>query len=61
MCVCARFYCPYIMWTKHRRSTLPNIRVAYNNVNLTILDGSRRSSASAIYVTNNIHNFEKLI
>ena len=41
---------------KHKH--LSKIRVAYNNVYRKILGVSRRSSASAMFVTNDIPNFE---
>ena len=52
---CTVFCCPYF-WTNHKKTTLSKIRVAYNNV-YRILDVSRRSSASAMFVTSEIPNF----
>ena len=37
------------------------IRVAYNDLYRTILHVSRRSSASEMFVKNNIPNFESLL
>ena len=54
---CTIFYCPYF-WTNYKKTTLSKIRVAYNNVYRKILGVSRRSSASAMFVTNDIPNFE---
>ena len=54
---CTILYCPYF-WTNYKKTTLSKIRVAYNNVYRKILGVSRRSSASAMFVTNDIPNFE---
>ena len=54
---CTIFYCPYF-WTNYKKTTLSKLRVAYNNVYRKILGVSRRSSASAMFVTNDIPNFE---
>ena len=54
------FYCPYF-WTNYKKTTFSKIRVAYNNVYQKILGVSRRSSASAMFVTNNISNFEAFL
>ena len=55
-----RSYCPYF-WTNYKKTTFSKIRVAYNNIYQKILAMSRRSSASAMFVTNNIPNFEALL
>ena len=54
---CTILYCPYF-WTNYKKTTLSKIRVAYNNVYRKILGVSRRSSDSAMFVTNNISSFE---
>ena len=57
---CTTFYCPYF-WTQYNKATFSKLRVAYNNVYRKILGLCRRSSASEMFVTNNILNFEALI
>ena len=57
---CTVFYCLYF-WTNHKKTTLSKIRVAYNNVYRKILGVSRRSSATAMFVTNDIPNFEAFL
>ena len=57
---CAVFYCPYF-WTNYMKTTFSKIRVAYNNVYRKILGVTRRSSASAMFVTNDIPNFEAFL
>ena len=56
---CTVFYCPYF-WTNYNKTTFSKIRVAYN-VHRKILGVSRRSSASAMFVTNDIPNFEAFL
>ena len=53
------FYCPYF-WTVYKKATFSKIRVAYNNVYRKLLDLCHRSSASEMFVMNNISNFEAL-
>ena len=57
---CTVFYCPYFL-TNYKKITFSKIRVAYNNVYRKILGVSRRSSASAMFVTNVITNFEAFL
>ena len=57
---CTTFYCPYF-WTQYKKATFSKLRVAYNNVYRKILGLCRRSSASEMFVTNNILNFEALM
>ena len=54
------FYCPYFL-TQYKKATLWKLRVAYNNVYRKILGLCRRSSASEMFVTNNILNFKALM
>ena len=54
------FYCPYFR-TVHKKATFFKIRVAYNTVYRKLLGLCRRSSASEMFVMNNISNFEALI
>ena len=44
-----------------KKATFSKLRVAYNNVYRKILGLCRRSSASELFATNNILNFEALI
>ena len=57
---CNVFYCPYF-WTQYKKTTFSKIRVAYNNVYRKILGVSRRSSASGMFVCNDIPNFEAFL
>ena len=57
---CTTFYCPYF-WTQYKKVTFSKLRVAYNNVYRKILGLCRRSSASEMFLTNNILNFETLM
>ena len=56
---CGSFYCSHL-WTCYKRSSFSKIRVAYNFYR-KILHVPGRSSASAMFVENNIPNFECLI
>ena len=44
-----------------KKNTFSKIRVAYNNVHRKLLGLCRRSSASEMFVMNNIPNFQALI
>ena len=55
---CTTFYCPYF-WTQYKKATFSKLRVAYNNVYRKILCLCRRSTASEMFATNNILNFEE--
>ena len=57
---CTVCYLPYF-WANYQKTTFSKIPVAYNNVYGKILDVSRRSSASAMFVTKDIPNFEALL
>ena len=56
---CTVFYSSYF-WTNYKKTTFPKIRVAYNNVYRKILDVPKRGSASTMFVSNSIPNFEAL-
>ena len=56
-CFCTVFYCSYF-FTQYKKTTFSKIRVAYNNVYRKILGVSRRASASGMFVSNDIPNFE---
>ena len=57
---CGSFYCSYL-WSQYNKSSFSKIRVAYNNLYRKILHVSPRSSASKMFVDNNIPNFEALL
>ena len=57
---CGLFYYGYL-WTQFNKSTISKIRVAYNDLYRKILHVSRRSSASEMFVKNNIPSFESLL
>ena len=57
---CSVFYCPYF-WTNYKKTIFSKIRVAYNNIYRKILGVSRCSSASDMFVTNDIPNFEAFL
>ena len=57
---CTTFYCPYF-WTQHKKATFSKLRVAYNNVYRKVFGLKRRSSATEMFVLNNISNFEALM
>ena len=58
---CTVVYCPYF-WTNCKKATFSKIReFASNNVYRKILGVSSRSSTSAMFVTNDIPNFEAFL
>ena len=57
---CTVFYCPYFV-TNCKKATFSNIPVASNIVYRKILGVSSRSLASAMFVTNDIPNFEAFL
>ena len=57
---CGSFCCSYL-WTQFNKTTISKIRVAYNDLYRKSLHVSRRSSASEMFVKNNIPNFESLL
>ena len=56
---CSSFYCSYL-WTHYNKASFSKIRVALD-LYRKILHVSRRSSASAMFVNNNIPTFKWLI
>ena len=50
-------YCSYL-WCRFNRDSLSKLRVAYNNIYRKILGYNRRDSASNMFVTHRIDNFE---
>ena len=57
---CTCFYCPFL-WTHYKKSTNSKLRVAFNNVYRRILKLPFRSSASTMYVVNNIDSISILV
>ena len=57
---CTCFYCPFL-WTHYKKSNYSKLRVAFNNVYRRILKLPSRSSASTMYVVNNIDSLEVLV
>ena len=57
---CACFYCPFL-WIHYKKSNYSKLRVAFNNVYRRILKLPSRSSASTMYVVNNIDSLEVLV
>ena len=57
---CGSFYCSYL-WTHYNKASFSKTRIAYNDLYRKILHVSRRSSASSMFVNNNIRTFECLI
>ena len=57
---CGSFYFGY-SWTQYKKSLFSNIRFAYNNLYRKIVHVSPRSSASKMFVDNNVPNFEALL
>ena len=56
---CGSFYCSYL-WAQYNKSSFSKIRVAYNHYR-KILHVPPRSSASKMFVDNNILNLEALL
>ena len=57
---CTVFYCPYF-WTHHKKTTFSKIKVAYRNAYQKTLGVFKRASASGMFVSNNIPNFEAFL
>ena len=54
---CTALYCPFL-WNDYKKS---KIRVAFNNAYRNIFRLPKRGSASAMYGTHNICNFEAML
>ena len=54
---CTSFYCCYL-WTAYKKSTFDKLRVDFNNTYRRVLNLPWRCSASAMYVTFIMQNFE---
>ena len=54
---CTVFFRLYF-WIHYKKTTFSTVKVAYNNVYRKILEVSRRASASGMFVSNDIPNFE---
>ena len=57
---CTSFYCGYL-WSDYKAKTFSKLRVAFNNVYRKVLGLPTWSSASEMYATHNIENFEALL
>ena len=57
---CTSFYCGYL-WSDYKASSFSKLRVAFNNVYRRVLGLPPWSSASGMYATHNIENFEALL
>ena len=57
---CTALYCPFL-WNDYKKSTFSKIRVAFNNAYRKIFGLPGRSSASTMYATHNICNFETML
>ena len=57
---CTALYCPFL-WNDYKKSTFSKIRVAFNNAYRKIFGLPKWSSASAMYATHNICNFETML
>ena len=57
---CMALYCPFL-WNDYKKSTFSKIRVAFNNAYRKIFGLPKRSSASTMYATHNICNFETML
>ena len=57
---CTSFYCGYL-WSDYKAKTFGKLRVAFNNVYRRVLGLPTWSSASEMYATHNIENFEALL
>ena len=57
---CTSFYCGYL-GSDYKFITFSKLRVAFNNVYRRVLGLPKWSSASKIYATHNIENFEAIL
>ena len=57
---CTCFYCLFL-WTHYKKSNYSKLRVVIKNVYRRILKLPSRSSASTMYVVNNIDSLEVLV
>ena len=57
---CTSFYCGY-PWSDYKSMTFSKLRVAFNNVYRRVLGLPKWSSASEMYVTYKIKNFEPFL
>ena len=63
-CMVFKTYCHQLygthLWFNHTASALRKLKVAYNNAARIFLGFDKRCSASAMFVTNNLYNFDAL-
>ena len=57
---CVTFYCPFL-WVNFKKQSIDNLRVAFNKVHRKLLNYGRRDSASEMFVTNNMQNFDSML
>ncbi len=57
---CVPTYCSHL-WVSYNKSTYNKLRVAFNNVYRRILGYTRRDSASNMFVSNRLDNFDMLM
>ena len=57
---CVPSYCSHL-WITYNKATYSKLPVAYNNVYRRILGYTRRDSASNMFVTNRLNNFDVLV
>ena len=55
---CLNFYCPYL-WYNRTKRYLSKLRVAHNNIFRNILSYGKRDSASVMFVSSRIDNFDE--
>jgi len=56
---CTNFYC-MPLWTNFHQCVFKKVKVAYNNVFRSLFKYDRRASASFMFVSNNVFNFDSL-
>ena len=56
---CTNFYC-MPLWSDFNEGTFRKAKVAFNNVYISLFNYDRRSSASFMFASNNVLNFEAL-
>ena len=57
---CIAFYCPFL-WMNFSKQSMCHLRIAFNNVHRKLLNYGRRDSASQMFVSNNMSNFDSIL
>ena len=57
---CVTFYCPF-MWCQFKVQSYNKLRVAFNNVHRKLLNYGKRDSASQMFVSNGLPNFDAML